>query len=396
MVSPRDALLEPARGRRVRVGGRVLRQGAALLLADAFGALRIELEGSRPAHAALAIFEGELEGGVLTNARLIEEIANPTGVLPPEFERLFQAGVGRELLLRGRAFEAVRRFFVTEGFLEVDTPLRSAECSTEPHIEPLICSGGYLITSPELHMKRLLVAGVPKLFQVVHCFRAEELGAWHSPEFTLLEWYRAFASYDVVLSDTERLLHYLCRELRGHASIELPGGALIDLTPPFSRLRVSDAFLQYAGVGDVSELAARNEDAYFQLLVDKVEPALAQYPKPVFLFDYPATQAALARRVPGDPRFAERFELYLAGVELCNGYGELTDPAEQRARCELERQQRQARGRSVPAIPSRFLEALEHGMPPASGNAVGLDRVIALLAGRDRIDAVRPFPDALA
>jgi lysyl-tRNA synthetase class 2 len=147
-------------------------------------------------------------------------------------------------------------------------------------------------------------------------------------------------------------------------------------------------------VADAAELAARDEDRYFQLLVDRVEPALAGFTRPVFLYDYPSSQAALARRKPGDPSVAERFELYVAGVELCNGYGELNDAAEQRRRCELDQQRRRALGRAVPGWPRRFLAALDQGMPRASGNALGLDRWIALLAGQERIEDVCPFPAA--
>lgn len=377
-----------------------------MVVADAFASVRVELaateireggDGSAAArllHASIAIIEGTLEASALLDAVVIDEQPSPSGALPAEFERLTSGGVGAALQLRARIIDAVRRFFVADGFLEVDTPLLSAESATEAHIEPLTASGGYLITSPELHLKRLLAGGVPKLFQLGHCFRAEELGAWHSPEFTLLEWYRSFASYEDVMRDTEHLLAALCREIHGVERLELASGARIELTPPFLRVSVREAFARHAGVSDAAALAAKDEDTYFQLLVDRVEPALAAYPKPVFLSEYPASQAALARRSPRDESVAERFELYLGGIELCNGYGELTDAAEQRARCELDRERRRTLGRPMLPMPDAFLEALERGMPPASGNAVGLDRVIALLLGRGRIDDVRPFTDA--
>src|SRR5690606_34346786 len=168
-------------------------------------------------------------------------------------------------------------------------------------------------------------------------------------------------------------------------------GARVDLSLPFARLSVREAFRRYAGIPDAPELAARDEDRYFQVLVDQVEPALARLGRPVFLYDYPASQAALARLSPSDPSVAERFELYVGEVELCNGYGELTDPVEQRARCELDRARRRALGRPVPELPERFLAALEQGMPPASGNALGMDRLLMLLCGQARIDAVTPF-----
>jgi lysyl-tRNA synthetase class 2 len=242
-------------------------------------------------------------------------------------------------------------------------------------------------------MKRLLVGGIPKLFQLVHCFRAGELGPLHSPEFLMLEWYRAFTGWRAMLLDTEQLLFALCTTICSSSMLELPSGQSIDMTPPFIRLSVREAFQRFAGVADASRLAENDEDEYFQLFVDKVEPAIARHDKPVFLHDYPASQAALARLSPSDPSVAERFELYLGGIELCNGYGELTDAVEQRARSERDRQRRRALGRFVPELPARFLAALERGMPPASGNALGMDRVIALLCRQTRIDAVRPFAD---
>lgn len=393
--SPHAALERPQwQGRRLCVGGRVLTVGRGWQLADAFAALDVELsQGSAPRTASLVVVRGTLRGRCLVDAEVLEEQPADPGSTPLEFERL-QRGVGARLRLRSRALNEVRSFFQQAGFLEVDTPLRTPECSLETNIEPLEAGSSHLITSPELHMKRLLCAGVPKLFQLVHCFRAEELGAWHAPEFLMLEWYRAFADWEQVLVDTERLLARTCEAIRGVASIELSDGRSIDLRPPFSRLSVRDAFSRFADVADAAELAARDEDRYFQLLVDRVEPALASYTKPVFLFDYPSSQAALARRKPGDPSVAERFELYVAGVELCNGYGELNDAAEQRRRCKLDQERRRALGRPVLGWPERFLTALGQGMPRASGNALGLDRWITLLAGQERIEEVCPFPAA--
>lgn len=386
-------------GQRMRVGGRIFWAGPSVRLADAWSAIDLDLVDPAPPHGTIAVVEGVLDGVPssprLVSARVITRQEPLRSGLSPEFERLFQHGVGRNLLTRARVIQCVRGFFQARGFLEVDTPLRTGERVPEPHIEPLTCSGGYLITSPELHMKRLLVAGVPRMFQLSHCFRDEELGPLHSPEFAMLEWYRAFAPYSSVMADTEELLHQLCREIMGSSELRMPQGERIDLTPPFIRCTVREAFAEHAGVADAAALAERDENRYFQLLVDQVEPALSRVPRPVFLYEYPASQAALARRCPHDPAVAERFELYLGGVELCNGYGELSDASEQRQRCELEGARRRAAGRPVPALPSRFLESLEYGMPEASGNAVGLERVIALLCGEARIDSVCPFPEAI-
>src|SRR5690606_30875691 len=170
--------------------------------------------------------------------------------------------------------------------------------------------------------------------------------------------------YTAVLEDTERLVHALQLSVTGTPWLTLPHGGRVDLGLPFLRLSVREAFARFAGVADAAELARHDEDQYFQLLVDRVEPALAELGRPVFLFDYPASQAALARLSPSDPSVAERFELYVGDVELCNGYGELTDPIEQRARCEHDRVRRRSLGRPVPDLPERFLGALAQGMPP--------------------------------
>jgi elongation factor P--(R)-beta-lysine ligase len=375
---------------RQRVGGRLILEAGGWSVADALCALPVRFaDASRALHAALAIVEGVLEGGVLVGAQLLE--VYPSEAPPLEWQRLFHSGAGPRLALRARLCSEVRHYFASQGFVEVDTPLRSAECGTETHVEPIRSGESYLITSPELHMKRLLVGGIPRLFQLVHCFRAGERGRLHSPEFLMLEWYRAFEDYTAVLEDTERLVHALQLSVTGGPWLTLPSGKRVDLSLPFVRLGVREAFARFAGVADAVELAATDEDRYFQLLVDQVEPAIAELGRPVFLCDYPASQAALARLCPSDPSVAERFELYVGDVELCNGYGELTDPLEQRARCESDRRRRLSLGRAVPAVPERFVGALSQGMPPASGNALGLDRLLMLLTGQASIDDVVPF-----
>jgi lysyl-tRNA synthetase class 2 len=379
---------------RLRAGGRLDRGPSGLRLADAFAALDVDLAEDAATPGCIAVVEGTLREQRLIDCVVLEHQA--VSAAPLEFERLFHQGTGRRLQLRARVFAEVRSFFGERGFLELDTPLWSSECGTETHVEPVPCGDGYLITSPELHMKRLLVGGVFKSFQIAHCFRSGERGPLHSPEFLLLEWYRAFSGYRAVMVDTEELLHALCRAVSSSSSVRLQDGRELDFTPPFERLSVREAFARFADIADAAALAAVDEDQYFQLLVDRVEPALERWPRPVFLYDYPASQAALARLSPNDPSVAERFELYAGGIELCNGYGELNAADEQRARCELERARRKGLGRHVPAMPARFLGALEQGMPRAGGNALGLDRVIAILSGASRIDAVRAFPDGSA
>jgi lysyl-tRNA synthetase class 2 len=168
----------------------------------------------------------------------------------------------------------------------------------------------------------------------------------------------------------------------------------VSLDAPFARVAVGEAFARHAGVpaDEAIALASNDEERFFRILVDQVEPALAAEPRPVFLVDYPAPFASLARLKPDDPRLCERFELYACGIELCNGFGELTDPAEQRARFERDQAARAALGKPAYPIDERFLAALEEGMPPSAGNALGVDRLIALCLGAEAIADVMAFP----
>ena len=202
----------------------------------------------------------------------------------------------------------------------------------------------------------------------------------------MLEWYRANAGIDDVMRDTEQLVAMLTG---GRVWL---GERTIDTRASVERWTVCEAFERFAGVGEdeTLDLAANDEDRYFRLMVESVEPALAALEHAVFLVDYPASQASLARKRPDDPRVAERFELYVAGIELCNGFGELVDPVEQRARLERDRAERAARGLPVYPIDERFLDALKH-VPPSGGNALGVDRLVALVCGGTEIRRVMAF-----
>jgi lysyl-tRNA synthetase class 2 len=307
--------------------------------------------------------------------------------------RFLFEGKGKRLRERARVLAEIRAFFAAAGFLEVETPFRVRAPGVDANVDAIRSAGGYLITSPELAMKRLIVGGLPRVFQLARVLRADEQGPLHEPEFTLLEWYRAFEGYPAVLADTEALLVHLARRVRGRAELVLPSGRTLSLRRPFPRLTVREAFRRHANVRDAAELAARDEARYFELLVDRVEPALAALDRPVFLLDYPITQAALARPSPSDPSVAERFELYAGGVELSNGYGELTDAVEQARRFQVERAARRASKRPVYPVDRRFLAALREGMPPASGNALGVDRLVSLLTGAASVADVIAFPN---
>jgi lysyl-tRNA synthetase class 2 len=292
----------------------------------------------------------------------------------------------KRLRERARVLAEVRRFFDTRGFVEVQTPVMVPSPGLDLHLDAFEVAGGergaprWLITSPEYQMKRLLAEGWRHIYQIVPCFRRGELGARHNPEFTMLEWYRGDAGVEDVMRDTEQLVAAVTG-----GTVRL-GERTIDVHPPLERLTVCDAFGRYAGWSPEATLdaAASDEDRYFRTLVEQVEPALEAVDHGVFLVDYPATQASLARKKPGDPRVAERFELYVAGVELCNGFGELVDATEQRARLERDQQERRARGLPVYPVDERFLDAVAR-MPPSGGNALGLDRLVALANGTSDI-----------
>jgi lysyl-tRNA synthetase class 2 len=394
--SPSDLLPLPSRRSRRRrvVGGRIASTDRTrIALADALGVLPVRLgsEG-RFEPGALVVVEGILGPEGLTEATVVEHLPLPLPAPDGEFARLAWGRIGANLVARSRAFATVRAYFATERFVEVDTPLRVRTPGLDANVNALRAHRGWLVTSPEFHMKRLVVGGLPRVYQICHCSRADEQGAWHQPEFVMVEWYRAFAGVDAIVGDTERLVSELVRELAGTTRVTSPHGARLEVSPPFERITVRRAFARFAGVRDAVELAARDVDEYFRVLVEKVEPALAERRRPVFLTDYPLTEAALARPRPEDPTVAERFELYAGGVELCNGYGELTDPVEQRRRFVVERERRRAARQPVYPLDQRFLRALREGLPPSGGNALGLDRVVALALGTGDIAAVQAFP----
>src|SRR5205823_11337521 len=225
-------------------------------------------------------------------------------------------------------------------------------------------------TSPEYQMKRLVAEGLPRIFQLARCFRRGELGDRHNPEFTMLEWYRAGADDRDLMNETEELIRTVAQTHRGG---RLFAAGDVDVTRPFARMTVAEAFASFAGCGraEMLALAEHDEDRYFRLLVERIEPALRERGEPLFLHDFPASQASLAQKKPDDPELCQRFELYLGDVELCNGFGELTDPIEQRARFEADQRRRAARGLPVYPIDERFLAALG-SLPPCAGNALGL------------------------
>jgi lysyl-tRNA synthetase class 2 len=373
--------------RRVELAGRVFNvEGKLVVVADAFARVAVEMTRAAELEPGdLVVVSGRPAEKRLTHGALISRQACPTPTAHGEFYRAVFAGEAELRRDTARAAAATRAFFAERGFVEVSTPLRVPAPGVDFHVEAVEASGQYLITSPELEMKRLLVGGMPRVFQLARVARADEQGPLHAPEFTMLEWYRAFAGLEEVLRDTEALVRSVVRSLAGEDDVFVLGNRKVNVGKSFERLTVREAFARYANVKDAARLAARDEDRYFELLVDKVEPALAERPRPVFLTHYPISQAALSRPHESDPTVAERAELYFGGVELCNAYGELTDPVEQRRRMTSEAKRRQAEKRPVYPLDEPFLASLTEGMPPSGGNALGFDRLVMVATNRSSI-----------
>lgn len=287
--------------------------------------------------------------------------------------------------LRARIISAIREFFARQDYLEVETPLLIPAPAPEVHIDAISSEGLFLHTSPELCMKRLLAAGFPKIFQITKCFRKGERGNLHMPEFTMLEWYRAGIDYKALMEECESLFRWISGSLGFENRITYQGREF-DLSGPWERISVVEAFQRHASI---SIEKALDEDLFEEVLVNEIEPHLGTA-GPTFLYEYPASMSALAKTSKDDNSLAERFEIYLAGLELANGFSELNDVREQRDRFERDNMQRDSMGKQRYPVSERFLMALEH-MPEASGIALGIDRLVMILADKTAIDDVVCF-----
>ena len=282
---------------------------------------------------------------------------------------------------RARILHRIRAFFMESDYLEVSTPHRVPANAPESYIDAIASEGWYLHTSPELCMKRLLAAGYERIFQICPCWRSQERGGRHLPEFTMLEWYRTGIDYSSLMDECEGLLQSLVPD-----GILCYQGQTLQLESPWERLTVSEAFRRYASVSLEKALAM---DTFDEVIAFEIEPKLG-LERPTFLTEYPASLAALARRKPGQPEVAERFELYVLGMELANAFSELTDAQEQRRRFEAEEARRRAAGKPPYAPVEKFLTELSL-MPESAGIALGLDRLVMLLTDARTIDEVVTF-----
>jgi lysyl-tRNA synthetase class 2 len=299
---------------------------------------------------------------------------------------------GKQDALRRRALmiQAIRLFFCDRGYLEVETPVRIPAPAPEEHIDALPSGDWFLQTSPELCMKRLVAAGYPKIFQISKCFRAAERGRLHLPEFTMLEWYCRGGDCQTLMQECEALILAIAQALDGVDTLCYQG-IPIALQPPWERISVEEAFRRHA---PLSMREALDKDCFDEMMACRIEPCL-ESTRPVFLYDFPVARGALARAKKTDPALAERFELYMGGLELANAFSELTDEKEQRSRFEKALHMRQAAGKPAYAMPEPFLRSL-HQMPETAGIALGVDRLAMLFTDSVSIDEVVSFiPETL-
>ena len=341
------------------------------------------------------------------------------------------------LLLREQVIQAIRQFFAKENFHEVETPLLVKSPGTEPYLEVFETKlideqnqqqPAYLLTSPEYAMKKLLAGGLTKIYQICKSFRnRESLGGTHNPEFTILEWYRSDADYLDIMNDLANLILFISHHLQayyqqqtGQFAQEIMErlqdstlsyqGKSYDLSVPYQRLSVTEAFERFVGVRAEQLLTVEGlrqaakkqhyplngqeswDELFYELFLNEIEPELAKLSRPMIIYDYPLSQAALSKPKADQPQFAERFELYLAGLELGNAFSELTDAQEQESRLKKELVLRQQLGKTAYQLDQDFIAALQSGMPETGGIAVGVDRLVMLFADASDIDQTLFFP----
>jgi len=306
-----------------------------------------------------------------------------------------------KLRQRWRIHTAIRRFFTHRAFTEVDTPLRVSCPGMEPYLDSFPVGDGFLRTSPELHMKRILASGIEPIFQMAPCFRAGDHGSLHREEFMMLEWYRLFADLETIADDIEGLLTSLA-PLAAEPEYFLQ---------PLEKRSCASLFWEYAGLElrdhhqrEPLQASCRTmgihhlpdddwDTLFFRIFMAAIEPHLGAK-RPILVTDYPASQSALAKCAPLENNrlpTCYRFELFIKGIEIANAFYELTDPEEQRTRFESDRQTRTRLGKPVYEVDEAFIGALESGLPPAAGIALGVDRLALALMGARNFDDISPF-----
>ncbi len=288
------------------------------------------------------------------------------------------------LIKRAKLIEAIRKWFSDESFTEIVTPIRITAPAPEPHIDCPRSSHAFLRASPELQMKKVISRGLDKIYQIGPCFREGERGSKHNPEFTMLEWYRAGADYEKILQDTIALIRYAAKTSTGTGKL-LYRNNEIDLLLPWEQMSVRDAYLKWAGWDPIPDF---DQDRFDEDMALKIEPSIP-IDRPFILRDYPKAAASLSRLSPSDNRVAERWELYLGGVEIANAYSELTDGEEQRRRFIEAREERRRIGEDDYPLDEEFLTILESGrFPQCGGIAVGIDRLAMIFCNAEKIDDV--------
>ena len=291
----------------------------------------------------------------------------------------------KALQRRATILQGIRQFFIEREYLEVETPHRIPAPAPESHIDAVPCGPWFLHPSPELCMKRMMAAGYEKVFQICRCWREKERGSLHLPEFTLLEWYRAGGDYRSLMEECEGLIRSVVTGLGFGPGLTFRGRR-IDPSEPWERISVNEAFRRYAQT-PVAE--ALKENLFDEIMVQNIEPNLGTG-RPTFIYDYPAQRGALARLKQEDPTVAERFELYIGGLELANGFSELIDSEEQKWRFHVENENRRSNGKPIYSMPEKFLAELGD-MPPSAGIALGVDRLVMVLFDAKAIDEVVAF-----
>ncbi|MGB9680575.1 MAG: EF-P lysine aminoacylase EpmA [Minisyncoccia bacterium] len=319
---------------------------------------------------------------------------------------------------RAKIKDFIREFFKKEGFLEVETPILVKHAGMEPYLSPISLKfkddkgkiyKGFLITSPEYSLKKILASGYKKIFEITKAFRQEEsFGGLHNPEFTILEWYRTPANYFDIMKDTENLINFLTKRLykREHFFYQ---GIKVDVSLPFKRMSLKKAFLKFSGI-DLNKTKSLKyfkeivqnkgykltkncdqNDLFYLIFLNEIEPNLEKG-KPIFLYDYPIYQGALAKRKKDNPFYVERFELFIAGIEIANAFSELLDYKEQYQRLKEEQKLRKKLKKEFIEIDKDFINALKSGIPSTGGIALGVDRLEMLLLDIKEINDLLMFP----